>query len=148
MASLQASLRGQTMGQSLTVDQVMQNINSLIWLASPENRYATLFYAEYDPHSRSLTYSNGGHNAPFWIRQNGETARLVAGGAPVGLLEQAKYTCERIEMQIGDLLVFYTDGISEAMNANGEEWGEDRLIQLLHTNSDHDPELILSAIFD
>jgi phosphoserine phosphatase RsbU/P len=147
MASLQASLRGQTLQERLPVHCVMENVNRLVWMTSPSNKYATFFFAHYEPCSRTLTYSNGGHNAPFWIRQTGEIERLEAGGAPVGLFEAAQYTCERIQVSAGDLLVLYTDGISEAMNANDEEWGEDRLAALVRERIHKAPEEILADIF-
>jgi sigma-B regulation protein RsbU (phosphoserine phosphatase) len=147
MASLQASLRGQTMREAVPINCLMENVNRLIWTTSPENKYATFFYAQYDPDRRSLTYSNAGHNAPFWIRRNGEIVRLNAGGAPVGLFEEAKYTCERIDMSVGDLLVLYTDGVSEAMNSKDEEWGEDRMAELLLTLANREPKQILFEIF-
>ncbi len=147
MASLQASLRGQAMREALGVDCIVKNVNQQIWTTSPANRYATFFYAQYEPTTRVLTYCNGGHNAPFWLRGDGEIVRLQTGGPPVGLFEHSSYSSERIQMNAGDLLMLYTDGISEAMNAKEEEWGEPDMAELLKASVKHSPESILSDVF-
>ncbi len=134
MASLQASLRGQTFGGCENLEQLMSNINHLVYAASSSNRYATFFYAQYDRGSQSLTYVNAGHNAPIVMQQRDGQAhllRLETGGPPVGLLPQAEYQSSRLDLRCGDLAVFFTDGISEAMNAADEEWGEEKFIQVL-----------------
>jgi sigma-B regulation protein RsbU (phosphoserine phosphatase) len=130
MASLQASLRGQTLRQADTIGRVMDNVNQLVLDASPDNRYATFFYGQYDPAARRLTYVNAGHCAPLVLRPaSGEILRLKACGTVVGLFPTACYSEATVTLQAGDLLVAYTDGISEAMNGEEEEWGEQRLIE-------------------
>ena len=128
MASLQASLRGQTIGGAKDLAVMMANINRLIYDASPSNRYATFFYAEYAPASRQLTYVNCGHNPPLLFRGE-EVIRLEAGGPMVGLFRPAKYEQAALALASGDVLVAFTDGVSEAMNAAEEDWSEDRLIE-------------------
>jgi sigma-B regulation protein RsbU (phosphoserine phosphatase) len=132
MASLQASLRGQTMQHSGALARLLENVNQLVHEASPDNRYATFFYGQYDPATRSLVYVNAGHCPPMVLRRSAqglEVLRLKTGGTVVGLFPAASYTESAVTLQPGDLLVAYTDGISEAMNGNDEEWGEERLIQ-------------------
>lgn len=132
MASLQASLRGQTMRGTNDLADMMRNVNLLVYQASSENRYATFFYAQYEPATRLLTYVNAGHNAPMILRKIGaewQTIRLEEGGAVVGLLPNFPYTQATVQLEAGDLLLAFTDGISEAMNSADEEWGEDRLIE-------------------
>ena len=110
----------------------MGNVNRLVYDASAENRYATFFYAQYDAATRSLTYVNAGHNPPIIFRKaNGEweLTRLEAGGAVVGLLRNFPYSQAAVTMEPGDMLVAFTDGISEAMNPEEEEWGEENLIE-------------------
>jgi len=126
MASLQASVRGQA--QSGDVAGLMTGVNRLVYDASPANRYATFFYAQYDPQTRVLTWSNGGHNPPILLR-DGEVIRLETGGPVVGLFPRCAYQQDSIALQCGDLLVFFTDGMSEAENPAAEEWGEDALIE-------------------
>jgi sigma-B regulation protein RsbU (phosphoserine phosphatase) len=105
----------------------MANVNRLVCDASPENRYATFLYAQFDPATRRLVYSNGGHNPPIVLR-DGEALRLEAGGPPVGLFRFSQYVQDEIALEPGDLLVLFTDGVSEAENPAEDEWGEDALI--------------------
>jgi phosphoserine phosphatase RsbU/P len=127
MASLQASTRGQSQAQAGKVAELTANVNLLVCDASPENRYATFFYGHIDPVTRLLTYTNGGHNAPILLR-GGAVMRLDEGGPPVGLFRFSQYVQQEVQLQAGDLLVLYTDGISEAENPAEEEWGDDALI--------------------
>jgi sigma-B regulation protein RsbU (phosphoserine phosphatase) len=129
MATLQASLRGQTLAGTIDLAALMSNVNRLVYDSSPGNRYATFFYAQFDPASRNLTYVNAGHNAPMLFR-GGEprpAMRLEDGGPVIGLLDIAPFRHATVALQPGDLLVAFTDGISEAMNPSDEEWGEERL---------------------
>ncbi len=151
MASLQASLRSQTLGAGESLEQLMANVNTLVFAASPINLYATFFYAQYDARSRSLTYVNAGHNAPIVLqRKSGalETIRLDVGGMPVGLLTEVPYRSARIDLACGDLIVLFTDGITEAMNVQEEEWGEANLFRTIR-ELDHasGPEEIVQAVF-
>jgi sigma-B regulation protein RsbU (phosphoserine phosphatase) len=132
MASLQASVRGQSQADSSHVAELMSNVNRLVCDASPENRYATFFYAQFDPATRRMVYTNGGHNPPILLRGT-EVIRLEAGGPPVGLFRFSGYQQEQIELQPGDLLVMFTDGVSEAENHAHDEWGEDALAETART---------------
>jgi sigma-B regulation protein RsbU (phosphoserine phosphatase) len=147
MASLQASLRGQTLAGAANIDCLMANVNSLVYAASSINRYATFFYAEYQPDRRLLTYVNAGHNPPILLRRDSDVARLEAGGPPVGLLPEASYEGASVEVKPGDLLLLFTDGMSEAMNVADEEWGEERLLCVLKNSSAAKPASIASALF-
>lgn len=148
MASLQASLRGQAIHFKDDLAGLMKQINSLVYEVSTTNRYATFFYAQYDPQTKKLTYVNAGHNPPFLIRKNGEVLRLEEGGAVVGMLPSmlVNYSQGEIELQTGDLLVGYTDGISEAMNPAEEEWGEDEMLKELQKIHDKPSAEILPLI--
>ncbi len=126
MASLQASLRGQTMAGNRNLASLMSNLNRLIFDLSPSNRYATFFYAEYDPATKELNFVNGGHNPPMILRGK-EWIHLEAGGPVVGLFGAAEYEQSQVTLQAGDLFIGFTDGISEAMNSADDEWGEDEL---------------------
>ena len=127
MASLQASLRGQRLSGPVDLAQLMTNLNFLIHEASPDNRYATFFYGELDPKTHRLDYVNAGHNAPMLLRAGGGIERMHATGPVVGLIEGGRFEQRSVILSPGDVLVAYSDGISEAMNANDEEWGEDQL---------------------
>lgn len=127
MASLQASLRGQRLSGPADLAHMMTNMNLLIFESSPDNRYATFFYGELDPAARRLDYVNAGHNAPMIFRASGAIERLRATGPVIGLVDGGRYAQASTTLAPGDLLVVYSDGISEAMNPDDEEWGEERL---------------------
>jgi sigma-B regulation protein RsbU (phosphoserine phosphatase) len=134
MASLEASLRAQASVPHELAD-LMKKVNNLVYEASSENRYATLFYAEYDPRECRLCYVNAGHNPPVVLRKTATTCdviRLEAGGPVIGLVRES-YQQESFPLQAGDQIVLFTDGVSESMNVRGEEWGEDRLIHCAKT---------------
>jgi len=152
MASLQASLRGQAMVAPEDLATVVTNVSRLVFEASSSNRYATFFYAQYDPASRQLVYVNAGHNPPLVLHKcqahlqaasasatvplsacDCRVEKLDQGGVVVGLLRESPYQQGTIDLQPGDLLVAYTDGISEAMDLDDEEWGEDRMLQCIQS---------------
>jgi phosphoserine phosphatase RsbU/P len=133
MASLQASLRGQCPHFKDDLAGLLKRLNSLLYEASTSNRYATFFYAQYEPQTKNLIYVNAGHNPPFLIRRTGEVIKLEAGGPVVGMLPSdfVSYEQGEITLAAGDLLVGFTDGISEAMNLNEDEWGEEAMLEEL-----------------
>lgn len=132
MASLQASLRSDAMRSGDDLGAMIARVNRMVYDASTEDRYATLFYAQFDPATRRLTYVNAGHCPPILLRNtaNGRvTERLdQAGGTVVGLLPEFDYQQASVSLAPGDLLVIYTDGFSEAMSPDLEEWGDKRLL--------------------
>ncbi|HSM79709.1 MAG TPA: GAF domain-containing SpoIIE family protein phosphatase, partial [Bryobacteraceae bacterium] len=164
MASLQASLRGQAMVAPDDLARIVTNVNRLVFEASSANRYATFFYGQYDPVTRELSYVNAGHNPPVLLRKCNLHARLAGDGAPrsgdcecrmdrleaggmvVGLLSEASYQQGTIKMQAGDLLVAYTDGVSEAMNSADEEWSEERMLQALEPCDGLKAEAIIARV--
>jgi sigma-B regulation protein RsbU (phosphoserine phosphatase) len=134
MASLEASLRALV---SVIDDpaELMDRVNTLVYQASASNRYATLFYAQYDPQSRRMSYVNAGHNPPVVLRNCAGSCRvfrLETGGPVVGLLPN-RYERGVFSHEPGDLVVLFTDGISESMNVRYEDWGEERLIACAKT---------------
>jgi len=134
MASLQASLRSEAMRGTQDLSSLITNVSRLVFEASSVNRYATFFYAQYDPATHGLTYVNAGHNPPMVFKRaakSWEVRRLETGGTVVGLLEGYPYQHGEEILASGDLLVAFTDGISEAMNPADEEWGESRLIDTI-----------------
>jgi sigma-B regulation protein RsbU (phosphoserine phosphatase) len=150
MASLQASLRGEATRAPENLAAAVANVNRLVFEASAENRYATFFYGQYDPTTGDFDYVNAGHNPPMVFRcANGrwEVLRLEVGGTVVGLIESFPYQQGRVTMLPGDLLVAFTDGISEAMNHADEEWGEPRLIDSVEDCKGLDAKGVLAQIF-
>jgi sigma-B regulation protein RsbU (phosphoserine phosphatase) len=146
MASLRASLRGVTLDNPRDFAKLMHKVNRLVYEASASNRYATFFFAAYDPHTRRVECVNAGHNPPVVLR-NGEVIRLEAGGPVVGLLPFAPYVEQALTLESGDLLLLYTDGISEAMTHDDEEWGEERMIEAARKVSAKPAGEVLHALF-
>jgi len=134
MASLEASLRALA---SVVDDpaELIERVSDQVYQASSANHYATLFYAQYDPASRRLSYVNAGHNPPVVLRicaGSFQVFRLETGGPVIGLLRHG-YEQGVFSHEAGDLLVLFTDGVSESMNVRFEEWGEEKLIELAKT---------------
>lgn len=149
MASLQASLRGQALHSGDDLAGMLGQVNALIYETSTTNRYATFFYAQYDPATRKMTYVNAGHNPPFLLRADrDEPILLEAGGPVIGMLPPmiVSYTQGEIVLESGDLIAGFTDGISESMNPKEEEWGEDALLTELRTITHLSPTEILERI--
>jgi sigma-B regulation protein RsbU (phosphoserine phosphatase) len=146
MASLRASLRGIVDAGSHDLARIVEKLNRLIHESSTVNRYATLFFAIYDPATRELRYVNAGHNAPVLLR-GAEVLRLEACGPVVGLLKDVDYEEAGLHLLPGDLLIGYTDGISEAMTADEEEWGEERMQAVAERENGRSVKAILDAIF-
>ena len=135
MASLQASLRSEATRAPENLAAAVANINRLVYEASSSNRYATFFYGQYDPVRGRFDYVNAGHNSPMLFHRiagSESLARLEPGGTVIGLLEHAQYEQGSVKLSPGDVLVAYTDGISEAMNLDDEEWGEDRMVATIN----------------
>jgi sigma-B regulation protein RsbU (phosphoserine phosphatase) len=127
MASLQAALRSTAMldGQSGTSDLVAK-LNRHVFRNTSDDRYATFFYAVYDEQVRTLTYTNAGHLAPFFVH-DGNVQELEEGGTVVGLFEEYPFTQGVIRVEPGSLLVLFSDGLTEPENVYGEEFGRQRV---------------------
>ncbi|MBB5056164.1 sigma-B regulation protein RsbU (phosphoserine phosphatase) [Granulicella aggregans] len=127
MATLRASLRTLILDNDLSPTQLVFKLNRLIHEASAENRFATFAVFFYKPRSRSLTYVNAGHNPPLLLRGK-EVIRLESGGPVLGLFPDCTYEQETIQIEPGDLLLVYSDGVTESINPAGDEWCEEGLI--------------------
>jgi len=148
MATLRASLRGLILDDPGNLAKMMQKMNHLVYEASTSSRYATFFFATFDPETRELRYVNAGHNPPVLVKDaSGELRRLEACGPVVGLLPSVDYEEQSLILQRGDLLIAYTDGISEAMTADDEEWGEERMLQAVPRHPLASASEVLETIF-
>jgi phosphoserine phosphatase RsbU/P len=126
MATLQASLRT-IAGQGVSVVELATRLNRYASAYSLDGRrFTTAVVSEYEPGSRRLTYVNAGHNAPILRRANGALETLETGGLPLGIHMGAAYETASLELKPGDVLIFYTDGVVEAFNESGEEFGNER----------------------
>jgi serine phosphatase RsbU (regulator of sigma subunit) len=151
MASLQASLRTRALHPQADLSTLIADINRLVFKSSPVHFYVSLFYAEYQPATRTLRYVNAGHNPPFVLRRSSgwcEVFQLKSGGTPVGALEDSEYPVATFQLEIDDVLVAYTDGITEAENADGQMWGQQRLEKLLCLCGRQTSEEIVQRILD
>jgi sigma-B regulation protein RsbU (phosphoserine phosphatase) len=109
-------------------------------------RFTTAFVAEYDPRIRTLTYINAGHNTPILRRSSGAIERLTHGGLPFGIQADAPYESGSVNLQPGDWLVIFTDGVVEALNAKSEEYEESRLLNVLQNGITAAPEELLRRL--
>jgi sigma-B regulation protein RsbU (phosphoserine phosphatase) len=123
---LQASLR--TQASDLTsVPSILRNINSVLYRSTALQQFATFFLARIDPVGLRMTFSNAGHNWPVVMKANGERQFLERGGTVLGILENLEFEEAEVVLDPGDIVLFYTDGISEAADKSGELYGEQRL---------------------
>jgi phosphoserine phosphatase RsbU/P len=130
MSSLHAAFHAQVQND-FGPAEIVEQINNYIVASSPENKFLTLFCAELDPPTGRLTYCNAGHNAPILISHNGEASFLETGGLPLGITTDIGYDQSDLILQLGDVLTIYSDGITESVNQNDEEFGEKRLIEVI-----------------
>jgi sigma-B regulation protein RsbU (phosphoserine phosphatase) len=132
MSVVQASLRILSCENNVTLPQLAAKMNQFLHRSTPSNSYATFFYAQLDKSTRRLRYVNAGHLPPYLLHsQGGGVEELSTGGAVIGLFPQMNYEEAAVDMQPGDVLVAFTDGVTEALNASDEEFGEERLKDLL-----------------
>jgi sigma-B regulation protein RsbU (phosphoserine phosphatase) len=123
MANVQSSLRTAALFTGDDLAALLKIVNHQAYSSSSADRYATLFYGVFDGPSRILRYVNAGHNSPVVIRRDGSMHCLETGGAPVGLFADSEYGEGSIKLETGDLVIVFTDGLIEATNQDGEEWG-------------------------
>jgi sigma-B regulation protein RsbU (phosphoserine phosphatase) len=123
ISNVQSSLRTAALFAANDAAAVLGAVNRQVHASSFAERYATLYYGVFDGRARILRYVNAGHNPPIVIRRDGSIQWLETGGAPVGMFSDWPYEAGAIELRSGDLLLAYTDGVIEAVNPFGEEWG-------------------------
>ena len=133
MSSLHAAVRAQAQTRR-SISEVMGEINEYIYENSPSNKFLTLFYGQLNPQTGELKYSNGGHNPPMLVRTTGEVLRLDKGGLPIGMMKGMPYQEASVFFGPGDVLVIYSDGITESVNEKDEEFEEGRLIEVVRNN--------------
>lgn len=147
IANVQSSLRTAASFAQDDTTAVVRAVNRQAYTSSLLDRYATLFYGVFDEGTHTLRYVNAGHNSPFVVRENGSIARLETGGVPVGVFADSSYEEGMIRMNPGDLLVAYTDGVTEAFDRTGREWGEKGLGDAVAESGTRDPEVVVERVF-
>jgi sigma-B regulation protein RsbU (phosphoserine phosphatase) len=145
------ALASDTPGAEVSPAILVGLLNHQLYQSTPDAKYATLFLGIYDGATRRLTYCNGGHLQPILISEDGSAQHLDCGGTVVGLLDNMDYPEATVQLRSGDLLLAYSDGVTEPENDYGE-FGEERLIQIVRENR-HLPltritEIVTAAVDD
>lgn len=133
MSSLHAAVHAQTAAKTPLL-QTVTSVNEYLAENTPANRFVTLFMAELDPATGELAYINAGHNPPLIGRADGSVERLESGGLPLGLMSFAEYEAGKAHLGHGDVLFIYSDGVSEANNITEDEFGMQRLTEVVSQN--------------
>jgi sigma-B regulation protein RsbU (phosphoserine phosphatase) len=126
--------------------EVLQRTNQIIYGDTSSDLFVTVFYAVWDHGSNTLTYSCGGHNPPILVRGNGHLSSLSSDGIALGVLDDVKIEQNEIKLRGGDVVVFYTDGVTEAMNEDYDEFGLERLCMLAENSRQGSASDIVEAI--
>lgn len=133
MSSLHAAIHAQAAAKS-TLAETINSVNQYLAENTPANRFVTLFIAELDSNAGTLQYINAGHNPPLLAKSDGTVQQLASGGFPLGILPMAQYEVGSIDINPGEALVVYSDGVSEANNLKGDEFGLERLEEVVKRN--------------
>jgi sigma-B regulation protein RsbU (phosphoserine phosphatase) len=145
MAFLRASLRAATqIGYSPHV--TMAKVNNLLWESIDRNQFVTAFFGMLDATNHSLAYTNAGHNPPILLESNGDIRFLERGGVPLGMFKDTRYHEYYLSIEPGEMLVVYTDGVTEATNPRGEEFGRDRLAQSVKASAELTARELIAAV--
>jgi serine phosphatase RsbU (regulator of sigma subunit) len=148
MANLQANLRSLCATAAEQPEHLLQSVNRLFYENTDDNAYATLFYSEFDDRTCRLRYANCGHLPGLIVQSDGTVKRLSSTATVLGLFPE--WQCHTSEFQLcpGDLFTIFTDGITEAVNHRDEEFGEDRLLDVMRRDRDLSPRNIVRAVLD
>jgi sigma-B regulation protein RsbU (phosphoserine phosphatase) len=151
MASLHALLRSHATSHVHDLEGLARELNEHLFESTDEARFATLFFAVYDDRARLLRCLNAGHVPPLILRapRDGrarEVQRLHAGGTVLGMFPEERFEIESVDLHSGDLLLVYSDGVTEAANSRGDLFGESRLIDALRRHADCDEDRIVARI--
>jgi serine phosphatase RsbU (regulator of sigma subunit) len=147
MANVQATLRAQIL-QSLSPKICLEQTNRHLVPSMDAGRFVTLFYAALDGKTGEICYSNAGHNYPFLFRQDGEVVRIEASGVALGCMEKPAYVEECVTLAPGDILLLYSDGITEAVDKDDCLFGEERLVEVTRDSRESSAENLIEKIFE
>lgn len=145
MSNLQATLRSQTISSTCARD-CLEKANNLLYHSTDSEKYATLFYGILDSEKHKLAFTNAGHNYPFLVCSDGTVERLKTIGIPLGFMENFEFSEHTVSIKPGDVLVLFSDGISEALNAQEEEFEEERILEIILGNRDAAPEELIEKV--
>jgi serine phosphatase RsbU (regulator of sigma subunit) len=145
-ANLKASVRAQLQGGEVGPADLVTRVNRLFWDLTPNGLFASLFFAVFDLEAGRLDYVNAGHHYPFIVRSDGSVEDLTEGGTLLGLVEQSAYLSGHVDVRPEDMLVFYTDGVTDRGSRDGEMYGADRLKEAAGRNRSHPARIGLYSI--
>ena len=134
MSNMQAALKSFA-SESISTSELCGKLNRLMCSNTPLQKFVTCFYGDLDVANRTLTFTNAGHNPPMLIGSTGECTRLEEGGPVIGAFAASAYAERQVKLTSGDKLLLFTDGVTETRNADGEEFGEERLLECLRAFS-------------
>ena len=145
MSNLQACLRTLSR-EDLPIKEMVSRINNVIYENTDEYQYITFFYGVIDAKNNKITFCNAGHNPPILLKNDGSEILLKSGGIVLGWIQDVAYIEQEIEIKSGDQLIFYTDGITDAMNIADETFEEWRLKKIIKENAKNPPKIIIDEI--
>jgi len=145
MANLQASLHALAT-VDVTIPDMVARINNLIHQNTALDKFITFFYGELNTRDKTFTFCNAGHNPPYRISESGKVDELMTGGIILGMMPNMSFETETIILEPGDRVVMFTDGITEAMDPAEEEFGEERVQELVSSQPDVSAQSILESI--
>ena len=148
MANLQANFRSQCAIATDEPKRFLRSVNQLFYENTADGDYATFFYAEYDEETRKLRYANCGHLPAILMRTDGTVEKLGATATVLGLFTEWDCEIEEKELKPGDMLVLYTDGVTESFSEAREEFGEKRLIGAIQRSAGLSPKDCVTAIVE
>ncbi len=144
--SVSARFEGRLDGIQASPQQLVSQLNRQLYESTAASTFATFCYATYDDSDGRLTYTNAGHLPPLVVGPKGYVRRLTTGGLVLGIMPEAPYQQESVNLRPGELLVLYTDGITEPENSYGGEFGEDRLLAVVQSVQNRSPREVAQAI--
>jgi len=144
---LQAAVRATASAEASPAD-LCERVRRVIVPSLAGGRFVTFFYCTIDMAAKRVRYCNAGHNPPVLVRANGKTIRLDKGGPALTRLFRTAYEAGEEELQDGDRIVLFTDGVSEARDASGNDYGEDRLEQIIAVNRHMPARELIATIVD
>lgn len=147
MANVQATLRGQTL-LATSARECVGRSNKLLYDSTSDEKFVTLFYGLLDPRTHTFRYSNAGHDHPFIFSASGEFTRLDTGGIVLSMFESFPFEEGVVNIAPGDVLVIYSDGVTEAMNLDGDQFGEKQLENVLRIHRERPASEIIAAVIE
>jgi serine phosphatase RsbU (regulator of sigma subunit) len=145
-ANLKASVRAQLQSGEVSPGDLVARVNRLFWDLTPNGLFASLFFAVFDLEAGSMDYVNAGHHYPFVVRADGPVEELREGGTLLGLVEESSYLSGRVAVRAEDILVFYTDGVTDRGSREGEMYGAERLKEAAARNRKDPARIALYSI--